>query len=168
LHEGRFLAVKSRNGWEYVTRVNASGVVAVIATTVDEELILVEQYRPPIRGRVLELPAGLAGDLEDARDEPLIEAAKRELLEETGFVAETMESIGSVTSSAGLTDEQTELFLARRATRVGVGGGDESEEITTHLVPVAQLEAWLGDRRRAGLHIDSRVYSALYFAARAE
>ena len=66
---GRFLAMKSRNGWEYCERVNVSGVVVVIALTHDNQAILVEQFRPPVQSMVIEWPAGLVGDEAQARDE---------------------------------------------------------------------------------------------------
>ncbi len=45
--QGRFLQLVNNNGWEYVERAKASGVVAVIAVTVEQQLILTEQFRPP-------------------------------------------------------------------------------------------------------------------------
>ncbi|MEL7484364.1 MAG: hypothetical protein AAFN41_08410, partial [Planctomycetota bacterium] len=75
--EGRFLRLVSRGGWEFATRVNATGVVAVIAVTERDELILVEQHRPPIGASVIELPAGLVGDGPSDRDEHGMDAAER-------------------------------------------------------------------------------------------
>ncbi|MEL6797861.1 MAG: DNA mismatch repair protein MutT, partial [Planctomycetota bacterium] len=66
---GRFLSLVSRNGWEFATRVNARGVVAVVATTEANELVLVEQFRPPVGRSVIEIPAGLVGDDPRAGDE---------------------------------------------------------------------------------------------------
>ena len=61
---GRFLSLKVRGRWEFVERTNAREIVAVIAVTPEKELIMVEQYRPPVESRVIELPAGLVGDVE--------------------------------------------------------------------------------------------------------
>ena len=77
LARGRFLSLKKRNGWEFVERTNAREIVAVIAVTPEKELVLVEQYRPPVESRVIELPAGLVGDVEG--DDSVEEAGGREL-----------------------------------------------------------------------------------------
>ncbi len=60
--EGRFLRLVKRGRWEYATRKTVTGVVAIVAMTADDKVIIVEQGRPPAGGRVIELPAGLAGD----------------------------------------------------------------------------------------------------------
>ena len=64
-HEGRFLSLREINDWEFVTRPNATGVVGIFAFTTDRQVILVEQYRRPVKSRVLEICAGLIGDEED-------------------------------------------------------------------------------------------------------
>ena len=56
--EGRFLRLVERDGWEYVERRTASAVVIIVPVTSADELVLLDQYRPPVRGRVLEFPAG--------------------------------------------------------------------------------------------------------------
>ena len=57
LCSGRFLSLASIGGWEFATRTNTSAVVAIIALTPDDEMILVEQFRPPVGGPVIEVPA---------------------------------------------------------------------------------------------------------------
>ncbi|MBW3598896.1 MAG: NUDIX hydrolase, partial [Planctomycetes bacterium] len=86
--DGKRLRFVRRGTWEYATRKDATGVVVVAALTDEGKVLLVEQYRIPIQRRTLELPAGLAGDEPGAEQERLLEAAKRELLEETGYVAD--------------------------------------------------------------------------------
>jgi len=88
LCEGKHLRLVARRQWEYVERTSASGIVAVLAVTDDPNLILTEQYRLPVDRRVIELPAGLAGDVAGAETEDLISAAQRELREETGHEAQ--------------------------------------------------------------------------------
>ena len=61
-----------------------------------------EQYRPPVDKYVIELPAGLAGDQKENRGEALESAARRELLEETGYQAAKMEQLVWGASSAGI------------------------------------------------------------------
>jgi ADP-ribose pyrophosphatase len=168
LGEGRFVRLVAQDGWEWAERTNASGAVVIAAVTGDAQIVLAEQYRIPLGRRVIELPAGLVGDSEALRHEPLAEAARRELLEETGFEAAHWECLLEGPSSAGLTTEAYALFLAREARRVGPGGGDAAEEIQVHLVPLAEADDWLSRRRAAGLAVDPKVYAGLYFARRTE
>jgi len=157
-----YLRLISRGDWSFVQRTTGIGVVAIVAVTDDDCLILVEQYRPPVAGTVIELPAGIAGDLADDPLEELQAAARRELLEETGYGAAHLRELVTLASSAGLTDECVTLFLADKLEKVGPGGGDESEDITVHTIPIASIDDWLTGAVRRGALIDSRVYGALY------
>jgi ADP-ribose pyrophosphatase len=157
-----YLRLIDRDGWSFVQRTTGSGVVAVIAVTADQQLILVEQHRPPVSANVIELPAGLAGDLHDRPLENLAEAARRELLEETGYRAGRWQELVTVASSAGLTDECIVLFLAEDLQKAGPGGGDASENIRVHEVPIISIDAWLSEASARGALIDGRVYAALY------
>mgnify|MGYP001449889969 FL=1 len=163
LHQGRFLAMFERGGWEYVDRVGASGVVVILAVTDEDELVLVEQHRVPVGASVIELPAGLAGDLPDSRDEDFREAARRELLEETGYEAESIEFLCEGPPSAGLTSEIQTLLRATGLRKTGPGGGDESEDITVHTIALNVLDDWLGEAAQRGCLIDPKIYAGLYF-----
>ncbi|MEC8560867.1 MAG: NUDIX hydrolase [Planctomycetota bacterium] len=156
LGAGRHLALLAHDGWEYVTRTTARGVVGVVALTPDREVLLVEQYRPPVGCRVLELPAGLVGD---ATEETVLEAASRELYEETGYRApdDRLQWLMRAPSSAGLTDEVVELVLARDVTRCGPGGGVDGERIELLVVPLDELDEVLGARAGDGVHVDFKV-----------
>ncbi len=146
VHKGRHLAMRCRGGWEYATRHIARPAVGVVAITGAGDVVLVEQYRPPVDQRVIELPAGLSGDIAGKEDELLLEAAKRELLEETGYIAERWTELLTGYSSPGLTDESITLFLAEGLQQTGPGGGDESEDIIVHEVPPDDVLAWLKSR----------------------
>lgn len=167
LYEGRFLRAVRRGHWEYVSRQNASGVVVIVAVTPARELVLVEQYRTPVQARVIELPAGLAGDIAGKEGEPLTEAAARELEEETGWRAGRVEPLVTGPVSAGLTTEILSFFRATDLARVGNGGGDEHEDIAVHLVPLDGVTSFLAARAASGVMVDPKVYSALYFAGAA-
>ena len=107
-----------------------TGIVAIIAVTDDGKLLLVEQDRPPVGRRVIELPAGLAGDENGAEHEDLATAARRELREETGYDAAEMVRVAAGPPSAGMTDEVITLFRARGLRKVDDAGGVGSEQIT--------------------------------------
>ncbi|MBI2478757.1 MAG: NUDIX hydrolase [Planctomycetia bacterium] len=155
-----------RGGWSYVERTAASGVVCIVARTQENCIVLVEQYRPPVARRVIELPAGLCGDLADQADEALEVAAMRELLEETGYRATKMRNVATVASSAGMTNEIVTIFVADQIERVASGGGDESEDITVHEISLDEIDVWLMQSQNSGKLIDARVYSGLYFLRR--
>jgi len=135
----------------------------IAAVTPEQNVILVEQYRIPVGARTLELPAGIIGDEPGESDESHAAAARRELLEETGYEAEEMEEVVSGPSSSGLTSERVTLFLARNLKRVGEGGGIENENITVHEVPLSNVHTWLVAKAKTGVLIDPKVYAGLYF-----
>lgn len=166
LGEGRFVRLVRRDGWEWAERTNNSGVVVIVAITDEAEIVLAEQYRPPVDARVLDLPMGLSGDLDGAEGEDLREAARRELLEETGYEAARLELLGEGPTSAGLTNEVLTFFLARGCRRVADGGGDETEDIEVHVVPLDRADAWLERKRAGGVLLDPKIYAAMYFAGR--
>lgn len=166
LASGRFTRLIRRDGWEYVERTGSSGVVAVLAVTAEGALLLAEQYRPPVLKRVIDLPAGLAGDLAGHEQEVLTEAARRELEEETGFTAESFDFVVSLPSSPGLTAETVELFVAHGVSRCGDGGGDDSENITVHAVDLENIADWLDRKVAAGCLVDPKVFTALWWAER--
>lgn len=163
LYRGSHLQVLSRNGWEVCERVNASGVVTIVAVTADRRLLLTEQYRPPVRRRVIELPAGLAGDEAGQEQEDLAAAARRELLEETGYESERMDFLAEGPSSAGLTSEVITFYRATGIRWVGPGGGTGSEDIQVHSIPLSWIRGWLRERETAGILIDPKIYAGLYF-----
>lgn len=165
IHEGRFLTYrKTARGWEYVTRTNAKGCVAILAVTDDKRVILVEQFRPPVGRRVIELPAGLAGDIPLQEDEPLLSAAKRELKEETGYEAKNWASLSEGTSSAGMTDESVTMFYATGLTRMTEGGGVGGEDIRVHFVHQSDVTKWCRDRQSEGLMVDFKIFAALHLS----
>ena len=161
--ETKHLRLVQRGGWSYVTRANANGVVCIAARTDEDKVLLVEQHRPPVDCNVIELPAGLSGDLPNQADEALEESARRELLEETGYRAKKMLRKAVVASSAGLTDEVVTIFVAGGLEKIAPGGGDESENITFHEVPLTEVDDWLARAQADGKLVDGRVYAGLHF-----
>ena len=164
--ETKYLRFLRHAGWDYVQRASATGVVAIGALTDDGEVVIVEQFRPTVNAFVIELPAGLAGDVAGEPRESLETAARRELLEETGFAAAKFAEVFTGPSSAGLTDELITFFVASGLSRQGNGGGDESEDITTHLVPLDKIDHWLDVQRQAGKLIDAKLFTGIYLLRR--
>jgi ADP-ribose pyrophosphatase len=164
LAAGRYVRLVRQGRWEYVERVNVTGIVVMVPITDDGKLVLVEQHRVPARGRVIELPAGLVGDEPGRRHEPLADAAARELTEETGYRAAELLPAARGTPSAGLAGEVADVYVARGLRKVGPGGGDASEEITVHEVPLGEVPGWLAARAAGGTLIDLKVYAGLFLA----
>ena len=90
--EGKWVTVHRQGKWEYAAR--ARGIRAAVIVAIDDEdnVLLVGQYRVPMQRWSLELPAGLIGD-EQERDTAL-DAARRELMEETGYSCAAVEELG--------------------------------------------------------------------------
>lgn len=164
LFKGKYLSLVKEGHWEYADRVGATGAAIIVAVTPEERVLLVEQYRIPVHARTIELPAGITGD--SGENESDADAAKRELLEETGWSAEKIEELTTGPASSGLTSETVTLFLATDLTRVHGGGGIENEKITVHEIPLRDLDQWLGAKQTEGCLIDPKIYAGLYFLRR--
>mgnify|MGYP001085749258 CR=1 FL=1 len=160
-YRGRYLHLVERDRWEFVHRLHP--VVVMIATTADDEFVLVEQFRKPVDRRTIELPAGLVGDIDEQQDESLTTAAYRELLEETGFAAGSLTEIMRCPTSSGMSNEVAVFLFADQLERKGPGGGDASEDITVHCIARHELDAWLQQRYQDGFFIDPKIYTALYW-----
>jgi len=153
--EGRFITVKRRGTWEYVSRSRDIRAVVILAEH-EGKVLLVEQERIPIGRRCLELPAGLIGDEDENAD--VEDTAVRELEEETGFTAERIERLGDYYSSPGMVSESFTLVRAHGLKRVGEGGGVAGhEDITVHLVERDAIAGFVDQRRAAGIGIDVRL-----------
>jgi len=160
--QGSYLRMMKRDNWEFVQRTNNSGIVGIVAVTDDHKVILVQQHRPPTDCDVIEIPAGLAGDIPGHKEEAFVVAAKRELLEETGYEAKNWEALFTGASSAGLSNETLTVFRATNLTKVAPGGGDDSENITVHEVPLTEVEQWLSDKQSQGILVDIKLQCLLH------
>lgn len=141
-----------RYGDGEITRqfVDHPGAAAVVAVDDEERVVLIQQYRHPIRHRDWEIPAGLL----DVDGEPPIETARRELAEEVDLVAETMEPLVSVFTTPGGNDEVIHIFLARglRAAPDAYDREDEESDMRVERVPLADaVDAVLAGRFRNGV-----------------
>lgn len=159
--QGRFITTKTRGRWEYVGRARGIRAAAIIAIDEDPDgtrhVILVSQYRVPLGRFCLEIPAGLVGDDEGSEGELAVDAAIRELEEETGYHAERMEVLGEFYSSPGMVSESFTLLRATGLTKVSEGGGTDSENIIVHRVALNDLSRFVAAWREAGHGVDVRI-----------
>lgn len=153
--EGKFVKAMRRGRWEFAARTRGIEAVVILAIDEDDHVILVEQFRVPLQRRCLELPAGLVGD--DRAGEAVETAAARELEEETGYHADRIVPLGHFHASPGMVTEGFTLVRAEGLTRVGEGGGEESEDIVVHRVALAQVPAFVEAKRAEGLAMDVKL-----------
>ena len=130
------ITVEVDDGKEIVRHGAAVGIVAVDA---DERVLFVRQDRPAVGGKVLEIPAGLL----DPGEQPL-QAAKRELREETGLHGGEWVEVASILSSPGFTDERIHLFVAT-GLEEGDDDPDDGEDLELVRVPAAELPGLLAE-----------------------
>src|SRR3990170_3885114 len=123
---------------EYIEHPGAVMIIPLLAT---DELVMERQYRYPLRSDVLELPAGKI----DAGEQPL-ECGKRELLEETGYVASIWRYIATTHPVVGYSDERIEIFLAQGLTHQGASP-DDDEQIEVFKLPLATALDWVREGR---------------------
>jgi ADP-ribose pyrophosphatase len=112
---------------------------------------------------VIEWPAGLVNDKASQDAESMESAARRELLEETGYEADQLSYLASGPVSSGLSSEIITFYQALGVVKTGPGGGDASESIVVHEVPLKEADIWLYERERKGYLVDPKVFVGLYF-----
>lgn len=152
--QGRFITTWREGRWEYVGRARNIHAAVIIAIE-DGHVLLVEQYRVPLKAQCLELPAGLVGD--ETEGEAIEIAAARELEEETGYRPDHIELLGRFASSPGMVSETFTLVRATGLTKVGEGGGDGHEQIVVHRVPLGDVAGFVEARRADGCVMDVKL-----------
>ena len=161
LYEGDWLRLVRIDHWESCERTHGQGMaVIIIAVTPADEVLFVEQFRVPLGARTIEMPAGLVGD--DHAEDTLVDAARRELIEETGWSAGRVEVLLTGPTSSGMSNERIAFVRARELVRVGEGGGVDDENIIVHAVPRAQAPAWLMRKRAEGFELDLKLWAGLW------
>lgn len=125
---------------------------AIIATTDDNEIVLVEQERFGI-GKILELPAGLL----EPNEVPL-DVAIRELKEETGYKAQIMYELPGYYTSVGYSNEKVNLFRATGLIK-GKQNLDINEDIRVIVIPIKSLKDFIYHN----VKLDSKVLVALAY-----
>lgn len=117
------------------------GAVVVVAINDEGSVILERQWRHPLGAAVIELPAGKI----DPGEAPLA-CAKRELREETGYVAAQWRELGTLHPCVGYSDERLILYLALGLTQAGARP-DEGEHLEVFALPLAEAMAWVDEGR---------------------
>ena len=161
LYEGQWLRLVRIGHWESCERTHAQGMaVIVIAVTPADEVLFVEQFRIPLGARTIEMPAGLVGD--DYAEDTLVDAARRELIEETGWSPGRVDVLLTGPTSSGMSNERIAFVRARELVKVGDGGGVDDENIIVHAVPRNEAPAWLMRKRAEGYELDLKLWAGLW------
>lgn len=145
--------------WETFERVNCNGIVAIVPVTEDGGFLVIRQFRPAINKYVIEFPAGL-----NDKGESLKDAARRELLEETGYIAKEIIFLAEGPISSGASNEILTVYLARGLEYKNTAEKDETEDIEVFNIPMNELYSRLSIFREQGDIIDLKVFGLIELA----
>lgn len=120
--------------------IDHKGAAAVVAVRGDGRILMVRQYRNALERETLEIPAGGLND----REEPTIDAAARELEEETGYVSDELELLNSIYTTVAFCNEKIDIYLARDL-KPGVQHLDEDEYLNVEAWDVEELKQMIFD-----------------------
>ena len=146
------------NGQESIREyIRHPGAVVILAFLDNGALLFERQFRYPLKRVFLELPAGKIDPGED-----ILETARRELLEETGYIADDWRYLGVMHPCIGYSDERIEIFAARGLRWTGESALDHNEflEVVELLPEAAKAAVWQG-----GI-TDAKTISALFWVER--
>lgn len=169
-YEGKYLRILNKSYttdtgekgiWETVERTNifGGGSVVIVPITKDNEIIFEKNWRVPSESWVIQFPAGLT----DKKGESEEEAARRELLEETGYLARELIPIITTPLSPDLTPTQAMHFLARDVEYIGRQGEISPNEAMSEIikVPFERMREFLLNLPE-GVGLDLRVPGILW------
>ncbi len=138
VHRDRSL--NPRDGSEHdFYRLEGPDWVNIIPLTSDDEVVMIEQYRHGTREVTLEIPGGMVDENEQPR-----ESAARELLEETGYQAPSVVSLGKARPNPAIQDNWIHFFLAPNVAYKGEPQFDGTEQTVVRLVPLREVPALIG------------------------
>ena len=126
------------------------------ALTEDNKVIIVKQYRHPIGEVIVELPGGCV----DSTDKDLQTAIARELLEETGYVFTSYESLGKISANPSTNTNWMHMFLAKGGKKVAEQKLDHNEEIIVELCSIDELKNLLKENEIVqAMHVTCILYA---------
>lgn len=171
LYDTKYLQLKKTGRWFYAHRPNVSDIVIIVPVVRckdGDEIIMLKTKRPPLVAEGvskfnIELPAGLVGD--EVENEDIIEAAKKELLEETGYRAEKITVLTrKLSSSGGLSSECAAVVLAEITDDkiVSPPQSDGGIIIECIRVKIKDVKSWLKAQEIEGNSIGSQTLAGLY------
>ena len=149
--------VRLPNGHQSVREViRHVGAVCIVPVTEDGKVVVERQYRYPIDQVITEIPAGKL----DSKEEDRLQAAKRELVEETGITADSWTDMGLYYPAAAYSDEKITMYLAQNL-HMGKQHLDEDEFLNVEFVPLEELV----DAILTGKITDGKTQAAILKAA---
>jgi len=126
------------------------------ALTEDNKVIMVRQYRHPVGDVIIELPGGCV----DATDKDLQTAIARELLEETGYIFTSYESLGKISPNPSTNTNWMHMFLARGGKKVSEQKLDHNEEIIVELYSIDELKKMIRENKIIqAMHVTCILYA---------
>jgi ADP-ribose pyrophosphatase YjhB (NUDIX family) len=129
--------------------------VCAVALTEEGEVLMVRQYRHPVKETILEIPGGFIDENETPE-----QAVQRELREETGYEFSAFTNLGKVAANPGVLDNYTYLFLAQGGKKTSVQKLDANEEIVVEKISVDHLkELFLQNKIVQSLHMNCIFYA---------
>lgn len=126
------------------------------ALTEDNKVIVVKQYRHPIGEVIVELPGGCV----DSTDKDFQTAIARELLEETGYIFTSYESLGRISANPSTNTNWMHMFLAKGGKKVAEQKLDHNEEIIVELITIEELKNLVRENKIVqSMHITCILYA---------
>ncbi|CDK24921.1 unnamed protein product [Kuraishia capsulata CBS 1993] len=164
----RYLAPDGKErDWEMTSRktrlegalVDGVGILAILKSGSEPQVLLQKQFRPPVEGICIEIPAGLIDPAES-----ITECALRELKEETGYKGSVVEQSGVMFNDPGFTNTNMSMVIVNidledPENQNPVPELEENEFIETFAVPLATLDTELAELEKAGYRVDARLFN---------
>lgn len=126
------------------------------ALTEDNKVIIVKQYRHPIEEVIVELPGGCVDD----SDKDFQTAIARELLEETGYIFTSYESLGKISANPSTNTNWMHMFLAKGGKKIAEQKLDHNEEIIVELITIEELKKLVRENKIVqSMHITCILYA---------
>lgn len=143
-------------GYSHREVIEHNGAVCMIALTDDKKLVMEKQFRYVIGRAVLEIPAG---KIDEGETDP-VNAAIRELKEETGYVAENIKHLGTLSPSVAYTKELIHVYAMTGLTATGKTDLDEDEALDVLLMDFDEVY----DMAARGELLDAKTIAAVFMA----